>query len=117
SAAAVSGTEREGFSRALDMRILEASDKRAVARLLAAATGRAHASAGRVRDLAPAACALRFDNLTGSLEVTEATMRAEAARVDPAVRRALKQAARNIARVAFKQIPRHFDLDIAAGVS
>ena len=33
------------------------------------------------------------------------------------MRRALSQAARNIARVAFRQIPRHFDFDVAPGVS
>ena len=37
--------------------------------------------------------------------------RAGAARVPPDVRRALRQAARHIARVAFRQIPRHWDLD------
>src|SRR5262245_12313887 len=37
--------------------------------------------------------------------------------VDPAVRRAIRQAARNIARVAFRQIPRHQDIAVAPGVS
>jgi histidinol dehydrogenase len=44
-------------------------------------------------------------------------MRTEAARVPPDVRRAIRQAARNIARVAFRQIPKHFDLDVLPGVS
>jgi histidinol dehydrogenase len=109
------------------MRILEASDKRAVERLLRPAARRDRVFERRVQtivdrvrrggDRALTACARRFDGVTGAIEVTEATMRAEAARVDRTVRRALEQAARNIARVAFKQIPRHFDLDVAAGVS
>src|SRR3954453_4081606 len=59
----------------------------------------------------------RFDGAGGVLEIPAATIRAEAARVDPAVRRAIKQAARNIARVAFRQIPRHFDVAVAGGVT
>ena len=109
------------------MRILEASDKRAVDRLLTPSARRDRAFERRVQtivdrvrrggDRALTAYARRFDGVAGTIEVTDATMRAEAARVDRTVRRALEQAARNIARVAFKQIPRHFDLDVAAGVS
>src|SRR5207237_7876279 len=51
------------------------------------------------------------------LEVSAKEMRDAAAGVDPVVRRALAQAARSIARVAFRQIPRHVDLDVAPGVS
>src|SRR5262249_15194789 len=51
------------------------------------------------------------------IEVSRAEMRAAAERVDPAVRRAIRQAATHIARVAFKQIPRHFDVDVAPGVT
>jgi histidinol dehydrogenase len=61
--------------------------------------------------------ARRFDGLSAPLEVSPAEMREGAARVRPEVRRAIAQAARNIARVAFRQIPRHFDLDVAPGVS
>ncbi|HJZ76943.1 MAG TPA: histidinol dehydrogenase [Vicinamibacterales bacterium] len=109
------------------MRIFEASDKRAIGRLLAPSASRdrvferrVQAIVDRVRrdgDRALTAYARRLDNFTGALEVSRSTMEAEAARVDPAVRRAIAQAARNIARVAFKQIPRHFDLDVADGVS
>jgi histidinol dehydrogenase len=109
------------------MRIVEASNKRAIDRLLAPSAQRDRAFERRVQtivdrvradgDRALNAYARRFDGATGPIEVPDATMRAEAARVDPAVRRAIRQAARNIARVAFKQIPRHFDLDVAGGVS
>ncbi len=51
------------------------------------------------------------------MEVSADEMRDGAARVDPAVRRALRRAAANIARVAFRQIPKHWDLEVAPGVS
>jgi histidinol dehydrogenase len=44
-------------------------------------------------------------------------MREGAARVSPAIRRALSRAARNIALVAFRQIPRHLDFEVSPGVS
>jgi histidinol dehydrogenase len=109
------------------MRIVEASNKKAIERLLAPAAQRDRVFERRVQtivdrvrrdgDRALTAYARRFDRVTGAIEVSEATMRAEAARVDGSVRRAIRQAAANIARVAFKQIPRHFDLDVAGGVS
>jgi len=61
--------------------------------------------------------ARRFDNASPPIEVTASEIRAAAETVDPAVRRALAQAAGNIARVAFRQIPRHWDLAVAPGVS
>src|SRR5258708_4754504 len=61
--------------------------------------------------------ARRFDGLCAPVEVWPDEIREGAARVHPEVRRAISQAARNIARVAFRQIPRHFDLDVAPGVS
>jgi histidinol dehydrogenase len=68
-------------------------------------------------DRALASFARRFDGVTGALEVSVDDLRAQAARADPAVRRAIAQAARHIARVAFRQIPQHFDLRVAPGVS
>ena len=44
-------------------------------------------------------------------------MRDGGRRVAPDVRRAIRQAARHIARVAFRQIPKHWDLAVAPGVS
>jgi histidinol dehydrogenase len=109
------------------MRIIEARDARAINRLLNPAARhdrvferRVQTIVDRVRaggDRALNAYARRFDGAGGALEIPASTIRAEAARVDPAVRRAIKQAARNIARVAFRQIPRHFDVDVAGGVT
>ena len=109
------------------MKIVDASDKRAIARLLAPARRddraferRVQAIVDRVRtggDRALARFARRFDHVSGPIEVTAEEMRDGAARVDPAVRRAIKKAAANIAAVAYRQIPKHFDVEIAAGVS
>jgi histidinol dehydrogenase len=68
-------------------------------------------------DAALLQCARRFDGLKEPLEVSAADMRAGAGRTPRDVRRAIVQAARHIARVAFKQIPSHFDLNVTAGVS
>ncbi len=68
-------------------------------------------------DRALARFAKRFDHLSGPIEVTAREMRDGAARVEPAVRRAIAQAAANIAKVASRQIPKHFDLAVAPGVS
>ena len=81
---------------------------------------RVRAIVDRVRtsgDRALLAFAKRFDGVRPPLEVTAEEMRAAADQVDPAVRRAIGQAAGNIARVAFRQIPRHWDLDVVGGVS
>jgi histidinol dehydrogenase len=61
--------------------------------------------------------ARRFDGTRGALEVSAGEIRAGAASVAPDVRRAIRLAARHIARVAFRQIPKHWDLAVAPGVS
>src|SRR5262245_49406781 len=61
--------------------------------------------------------ARRFDRLSGPVEVTADEMRNAAATVPTDVRRALRLAAQNIARVAFRQIPKHWDLEVVRGVS
>ena len=109
------------------MRIVEASDRRAIGRLLARREERDAALERRVRtivdgvrcggDRALDRYARRFDGAAGAIEVPPAALLAGAARVERPVRRAIAQAARNIARVAFKQIPRHFDVDVADGVT
>src|SRR6185312_16238748 len=109
------------------MRIIEARDLRAINRLFNRRSERDRVFERRVEtivdrvrangDRALNAYARRFDGAAGAREIPESTIRAEAARVEPAVRRAITQAARNIARVAFKQIPRHFDVDVAGGVT
>src|SRR5215831_11249308 len=60
--------------------------------------------------------ARRFDRIDGSIEVPRAEIEAQAARVPADVRRALRQAARNVARVAARQIPKHFDVEVVPGV-
>jgi histidinol dehydrogenase len=108
------------------VRVLETANRRAIDRLLAPPERHGRAFERRVRaivesvrtggDRALARCARRFDGTTGLLEVSADEMREQAARVEPAVGRAIAQAARNIARVAFGQIPRHFDIEVAPGV-
>ena len=109
------------------MRIIAATDRAALKRLLArggrddrALNRRVHAIVDDVRsagDRALLRFARKFDGVQPPLEITTEEMREQATRVAPDVRRALRQAARHIARVAFRQIPRHWDLDVAPGVS
>ena len=109
------------------MKILEARDTRAIDRLMARDEAGGRAFELRVQRIvdevrsgggrALARFAKRFDGVTGPIEVTAKEMRRGAARVDPAVRRAIATAAANIAKVAFKQIPKHFDVEVMAGVN
>ena len=109
------------------MKIVEGSDRRAIERLLTADAGddraferRVQAIVDQVRtggDRALARFARQFDRVSGPIEVSAKEMRAGAARVEPAVRRAIAKAAASIATVASRQIPKHFDVMTAAGVS
>ena len=109
------------------MRIVEAGNTRAIDRLLVPAGGDDRAFERRVQaivdgvrtggDRALARFAKRFDRVSGPIEVSAADMRTGAARVEAPVRRAIAQAAANIAKVAARQIPKHFDLDVVPGVS
>ena len=109
------------------IRIIDASDKRAIGRLLArggrgdpALDRRVRTIVDRVRsdgDRALLRFARAFDGVRAPLEVTAEEMHEQASRVAPDVRRAIRQAARHIALVAFRQIPRHWDLQVAPGVS
>jgi histidinol dehydrogenase len=109
------------------MRIVDARDHRALGRLTTPAWQRDPAFERRVRaivgavrsggDRALARLARRFDGVAPPLEVSPADMRAAADRVGTEVRRALAQAATHIARVAFRQIPHHWDLDVVPGVT
>lgn len=108
------------------MRIVSATDRAALARMMA--TGRRQdraferrvaAIVDRVReggDRALEQFARRFDRTAPPLEVSADEMRAAAATVPADVARAIRQAARNIARVAFRQIPKHQDVVVAPGV-
>jgi histidinol dehydrogenase len=109
------------------VRIIDARNERQLAGLFRrdarpdpAFERRVHGIVDRVRkggDRALAGFARRFDGMRGGLEVTPQEIRAGADTVAPDVRRAIRQAARQIARVAFRQIPKHWDLAVAPGVS
>ena len=109
------------------MKIVDGSDRRASDRLLTADAGddraferRVQAIVDQVRtggDRALARFARQFDRVSGPIEVSAKEMRAGAARVEPAVRRAIAKAAASIATVASRQIPKHFDVMTAPGVS
>ena len=109
------------------MRIVKATDERAIARLMAPAERVDRAFGRRVRAIVDAVrgggdrtlerFARRFDGVAPPLEVTFDEMRTAAARVEVDVRLAIKQAARRIARVAFQQIPKHLDISPAPGVT
>ncbi len=110
------------------MKIVDAGNTRAIDRLLASADRpgdraferRVQRIVDEVRtggDRALARFAKRFDRLSAPIEVTAAEMREGAARVEPAVRRAIAQAAAHIATVAFRQIPKHFDVQVTRGVT
>jgi histidinol dehydrogenase len=111
----------------LVIRIIESSDARRVAALLDreprrdARVERAVARiVDRVRrdgDRAVLAFARRFDGLVESVEVSAAEMDAAAARVPRRTREALRTAARNIARVARRQVPRGWTISPAPGVA
>ena len=109
------------------IRIVDSRDAGAIGRLMRRGARPDRAFERRVRaivdrvqasgDRALLGFARRFDGVRPPLEVTAEEMRSAAAQLDPAVRRAIRDAARNIARVAFQQIPRHLDLTVLPGVS
>jgi histidinol dehydrogenase len=109
------------------LKIIDAGDKRAIARLLTRAgrgdrvlDAQVRAIVDRVRtggDRAVLQYARKFDGLVAPLEVTRDEMTEQARQVSLDVKRAIAQAARGIARVAFRQIPQHWDLKVSAGVS
>jgi histidinol dehydrogenase len=109
------------------LRIVESSNRRAIAALLApertrdAATERKVAAivadVRRGGDAALRRYALKFDGQDGPIEVSPEEMR-EAARPVPApFRRAIRAAARNIRAVAKRQVPRGWKARIASGVT
>ena len=62
------------------------------------------------------ALARRFDRLDGPIEVSEGDMDAAEASVAPAVRQAIRLAARSIRKVAARQVPRPWRVRTAPGV-
>ena len=109
------------------MKIIESSNRRALDTALARGRAldrgferRVAGIVARVRssgDTALLGFARRFDGVRPPLEVTPEELREGAARVPADVRRAIRQAANNIARVAARQIPKHFDVRVAPGVT
>jgi histidinol dehydrogenase len=108
------------------MRMIDSRDTRALARVLRPGGRDDAAFERRVRriveavrgggDRALVRLARRFDRVSPPLEVSDREMRAAAARVEPAVRRAIERAAQHIARIAARQIPAHWDAAVAPGV-
>jgi histidinol dehydrogenase len=111
----------------LKLKIVKASDRRAIDRLLTPARRDDRAFDRRVQaivdavrtggDRALVRFARRFDSLSAPIEVSEDEIREGASHVEAPVRRAIAQAARNIARVASRQVPKHFDVDVEPGVT
>jgi histidinol dehydrogenase len=108
------------------MRIIDARDGRALDRLLRPRRINDLAFERRVRRIVEAVraegaralvrFAKRFDGVSPPLEVTAREMRAAAAGVEPAVRRAIEVAAQHIARVAVRQLPPRWNIAITPGV-
>lgn len=108
------------------LRIISASDRRALDRLLAPDAGaetsfirRVAAIVADVRrggDRALLAYARRFDKLAGAAEVTRREIEQGARQAPPAVRRALRTAAQHIRRVARTQVPAGSRITVAPGV-
>ena len=111
----------------LKLKIINAGDRRAIDRLLTPARRDDRAFDRRVQAIVDAVrtggdrallrFARKFDRLGAPVEVSAEEIRDGAARIDPPVRRAIAQAARNIALVAARQIPKHFDVDVVPGVT
>jgi histidinol dehydrogenase len=109
------------------MRIVSAQNAKAVARLVAHKPADDRAFRRRVErivdavrqdgDAALLRFARKFDGVKPPLEISRGEMEAAATTVAPTVRRAIAQAAENIARVASKQIPPHFDVRVVPGVT
>ena len=108
------------------MRIIEASDRRAIA-LLAATPGRDAATEQRTATIVAAVrnqgdralrrYAKELDDVAGPLEVPSADWERAARRVPHQARLALRRAAANIRRVARAQRPRPVRTTVAAGVT
>src|SRR5712675_3765256 len=109
------------------MRIIDAKNRKQIDALVKRDARADAAFDKRVRDIvkgvrrggdkALARFAERFDNATEPLEVSKAEMRDYASLVPADVKRAIKTAARNIAKVASQQIPKHWDLTVVPGVT
>ncbi len=108
------------------MRIIDSSNKRAMQRLVdrhqtsdAAIERQVARIVDAVRRRGDAALreyARRFDRLEGPLEVSRHDLEQGAREAPPAVRRAIKVSARNIRRIAIRQLPQTWRLSVVPGV-
>ena len=108
------------------MKIIASSNARAVRRLverrgavddqLVQQVARIVRGVRRRGDRALAQYARRFDGVTGPLEVSRRELEEGARLTPPAVRRAIKTAARHIRRVATKQVPKTWRARVVPGV-
>ena len=108
------------------MRIIDSSNKRAIHRLVdrqqtsdAAIERQVARIVDAVRRRGDAALreyARRFDRLEGPLEVSRHDLEQGAREAPPAVRRAIKVSARNIRRIAARQLPQTWRLSVVPGV-
>jgi len=108
------------------MRTVESTNTRTMNRLLAPASGKRVVSQRVARivdgvrrggDASLLRFARRFDGLRAAIEVTPEEIERAAATVPAGVRRAIRDAARHIARVASRQIPRGFEVEVVPGVT
>jgi histidinol dehydrogenase len=109
-----------------EIRVIEASNARALGALLARGAARDPAIARRAArivesvrrggDRALLKFARRFDGLDTDIEVSPDEMQAGAARVPSEVRAAIRVAARHIRRVAARQLPKGSRVETAPGV-
>lgn len=109
------------------MRLVDSTNRRAVTALLSATRirdrdteTRASAIVERVRkggDAALLSYARELDGLKGGIEVPRAEWVAQAKTLAPAVRAAIKRAAKNIRAVAKAQVPRGWRKNVGAGLS
>ena len=105
---------------------IDGHDERRIARVVAAGGHRDAALASRVAgivaevrrrgDPAVRAFARKFDRLDRGMEVSRSEMEDGAREVPPAVRRAIREAARNITIVARAQMPRGSRVRVAPGI-
>ena len=109
------------------LKIVRSTNRRAVGQLLSATRIRDRATEARAGDIVRAvrrggdAALKRFartlDGNAGRLEVPRARWEREAATLDPAVRRAIARAARNIRSVARRQAPKGWRHAVGIGVT
>lgn len=106
--------------------LIDGDDERRIERLTATAGRRDPALVERVAaivagvrrggDRAVRAYAREFDRLEGAIEVSKAEMEAGAREAAPAVRRAIREAARNIRKVARAQMPKGSRIQVGPGI-